>query len=154
MLVVVYSRTIAFSSGPKLHQPIHFVGAKKKKLAYLSNCTEWPGDTRLPVRCIYSSVGHARLFRVNKRPVCPWQRLEGFIIDNFPLAWAPRFVYQNANAYLADCAVCSSGYGRGVANECHRCTETFKGGMYFVAAVALLLTVVVGALLAVFLVRS
>lgn len=59
---------------------------------------------------------------------------------------------QKTNASFADCAVCSSSYGRGVANACHLCTETFKGCMYFVLAVALLITIVVVALLAVYLV--
>lgn len=59
----------------------------------------------------------------------------------------------NTNASLLDCAVCSSGYGRGVANACHLCTATFKGWMYFVLAVATLITIVVAVLLAVFLVR-
>lgn len=54
----------------------------------------------------------------------------------------------------AECAVCSSGYGRGVANACHLCTASFKGGMYFVLAVAALLTLFVAVLLAVYLVRQ
>lgn len=54
----------------------------------------------------------------------------------------------------SECAVCAPGYGRGVANACHECTATFRGGMYFVMAVGLLLTVVVALLLAVYLVRQ
>lgn len=50
--------------------------------------------------------------------------------------------------------MCAPGYGRGVANACHQCTATFKGGMYFVLALGLLLTIVVAALLAVYLVRG
>lgn len=56
--------------------------------------------------------------------------------------------------YIADCAVCASGYGGGVANECHLCTAGFKGGMYFLLALATLLTIGVGFLLAVYLVSE
>lgn len=51
-----------------------------------------------------------------------------------------------------DCAVCSTGYGRGVANTCHRCTAEFKAGMYFVLVVVVIFTLVVVALLAIYLV--
>ncbi|CAM9462085.1 unnamed protein product, partial [Ectocarpus sp. 12 AP-2014] len=60
--------------------------------------------------------------------------------------------YCNAGYEGPQCAVCASGYGRGVANACHLCTASFKGGMYFVLAVASLLTLFVAALLAVYLV--
>ncbi|CBJ26637.1 adhesin-like protein [Ectocarpus siliculosus] len=60
--------------------------------------------------------------------------------------------YCNAGYEGPQCAVCASGYGRGVANACHLCTASFKGGMYFVLAVAALLTLFVAALLAVYLV--
>ncbi|CAM9140361.1 unnamed protein product [Ectocarpus sp. 12 AP-2014] len=60
--------------------------------------------------------------------------------------------YCNAGYEGPQCAVCSSGYGRGVANACHLCTASFKGGMYFVLAVVALLTLFVAALLAVYLV--
>lgn len=52
------------------------------------------------------------------------------------------------------CSVCSSRYGRGVANQCHLCTKRFEGAMYFVVSVVTLLSLVVIALLAVYLVRS
>ena len=52
------------------------------------------------------------------------------------------------------CSVCSTGYGRGAANQCHSCSEGFKGGMIFILSVGVLLTLVVLALLAVYLVRS
>lgn len=55
---------------------------------------------------------------------------------------------------FAVCAVCAEGYGRGVANACHECTESFKGGMYFVMALAMLLTIIVGTLLAIYLVSG
>ncbi|CAN0008375.1 unnamed protein product, partial [Scytosiphon promiscuus] len=52
------------------------------------------------------------------------------------------------------CAVCAAGYGRGVADACHLCTASFKGGMYFVVAVIALLMLVVAALLAVYLMEN
>ncbi|CBJ33868.1 probable extracellular nuclease (ISS) [Ectocarpus siliculosus] len=60
--------------------------------------------------------------------------------------------YCNAGYEGPQCAVCASGYGRGVANACHLCTASFKGGMYFVLGVTALLTFFVAALLAVYLV--
>ena len=54
----------------------------------------------------------------------------------------------------SECAICAPGYGRGVGNACHECTAVFKGGMYFLLAVGLLLTIMVGLLLAVYLVRG
>lgn len=50
--------------------------------------------------------------------------------------------------------MCASGYGRGVADACHPCTASFKGGMYFVVAVTALLTLIIVVLLAVYLVRK
>eukprot|EP00752_Nemacystus_decipiens_P010943 g9725.t1 len=50
------------------------------------------------------------------------------------------------------CAVCSSGYGGGVANACHECSSDFKAGMYFVIATVSLLVLALAALLAVYLV--
>lgn len=55
---------------------------------------------------------------------------------------------------VSDCAVCSEGYGRGVANACHKCTASIKNGMYFILAVSGLLTLIVGVLLAVYLVSG
>ncbi|CAM9117899.1 unnamed protein product, partial [Laminaria digitata] len=49
-------------------------------------------------------------------------------------------------------SVCSSGYGRGAANQCHQCTAGFKGVILFMLSVAALLTLVVMALLVVYLV--
>ncbi|CAN0138387.1 unnamed protein product, partial [Pylaiella littoralis] len=60
--------------------------------------------------------------------------------------------YCNAGYKGPQCAVCSSDYGRGAASACHRCTASFKGGMYFVFAVATMVTIVIAALLAVYLV--
>eukprot|EP00904_Undaria_pinnatifida_P010820 jgi/Undpi1/6869/HiC_scaffold_21.g09345.m1 len=50
------------------------------------------------------------------------------------------------------CSVCSSGYGRGAANQCHVCSESFKGGVFFMLSLAMLAALVVAALLAVYLV--
>lgn len=50
------------------------------------------------------------------------------------------------------CSVCSSGYGSGAANQCHECTDDFKGVIFFVLSVAVLVALVVLALLGVFLV--
>lgn len=52
------------------------------------------------------------------------------------------------------CAACSTGYGKDVANGCHKCSDSFKGGMYFVLAVVGLLTIFVVTLLTVYLVRN
>lgn len=52
------------------------------------------------------------------------------------------------------CAVCSSGYGSGTANDCHECTDSFKGGMYFLVVVVVLLALTVAYLIAVYLVRQ
>ena len=52
-----------------------------------------------------------------------------------------------------ECAVCASGYGKGAASECHRCTTGFKAGMYFVVTIVAVFALVVMALLAVYLVR-
>ena len=52
------------------------------------------------------------------------------------------------------CAVCASGYGRGAANHRHRCTKGFKAAMYLVIALLGACTLVVLALLAVYLVRT
>ena len=52
----------------------------------------------------------------------------------------------------ADCAVCLTGYGRGSSNSCHECTPEFKGGMYFVSAVAVLIATIVLIMLAIYLV--
>lgn len=54
---------------------------------------------------------------------------------------------------LADCAVCSAGFGRGAGNECHQCTGSFKGVMYFLLALAALVTLLLMTLLAIYLVR-
>ncbi|CAM9095530.1 unnamed protein product, partial [Laminaria digitata] len=51
-----------------------------------------------------------------------------------------------------ECTVCAPGYGRGAANHCHRCTTSFKAGMYFVITTAAVCALVVMALLAVYLV--
>eukprot|EP00903_Cladosiphon_okamuranus_P009052 g8654.t1 len=40
------------------------------------------------------------------------------------------------------CAVCSSGFAGGIANGCHECSEAFRAGMYFLAAVAAALSLV------------
>lgn len=53
-----------------------------------------------------------------------------------------------------ECAVCAPGYGRGTANECHRCTTGFKTGMYLMIALVAACAIVVLALLAVYLVRT
>ncbi|CAM9101274.1 unnamed protein product, partial [Laminaria digitata] len=50
------------------------------------------------------------------------------------------------------CEVCSPGYGRGAANECHTCSQGFKISMYFLVVICALVTLVVVALLAVYLV--
>ena len=52
------------------------------------------------------------------------------------------------------CTVCASGYGRGAANECHRCTTGFKAGMYFLITMVVVCTLVMLALLVVYLVRK
>lgn len=54
----------------------------------------------------------------------------------------------------AECAVCSPGFGRGAANECHTCSEGFKIGMYFLVVVSALVTIVIVALIAIYLVRG
>ncbi len=59
----------------------------------------------------------------------------------------------DASCYIV-CAVCSSGYGAGVANSCHRCSSSVKSGTYFVAATTSLLALALGALLAVYLVSE
>lgn len=56
-------------------------------------------------------------------------------------------------AMLKVCSVCSTGYGRGAANQCHICSDSFKGGMFFLLSVAVLLAIGVASLLAVYLVR-
>lgn len=55
---------------------------------------------------------------------------------------------------LVGCAVCSSGYGGGVANSCHQCSDGFKGAMYFVSSVAGVMILTFGVLVVVFLVRD
>ncbi|CAM9236456.1 unnamed protein product, partial [Sphacelaria rigidula] len=50
------------------------------------------------------------------------------------------------------CAVCSAGFGRGAGNECHQCTGSFKGVMYFLLALAALVTLLLMTLLAIYLV--
>lgn len=57
-------------------------------------------------------------------------------------------------ALVSDCAVCSEGYGRGVANECHICTAEFEAGMYFVLSIAIVVTLAFGTLLAIYLVGT
>lgn len=52
------------------------------------------------------------------------------------------------------CAICSPGYGTGVANSCHRCSSGIMSGMYFVVAAASLLVLALAALLAVYLVSE
>lgn len=37
--------------------------------------------------------------------------------------------------FKSDCAVCSSGFAGGISNGCHECSEAFRAGMYFLAAV-------------------
>lgn len=59
----------------------------------------------------------------------------------------PRFA-------ATDCAVCAAGYGRGVANECHECTEGVKAWMYSLLVMAAVFTVVFGILIAIYLVSS
>ena len=54
----------------------------------------------------------------------------------------------------SECAVCTSGYGRGVATECHRCTPGFKAGMYFAIVIASFCSLVVMTLLVVYLVSK
>ena len=51
------------------------------------------------------------------------------------------------------CSACSSGYGRGAANQCHLCSESFKGGMIFLLSVMVLAALAVVVLLSVYLVR-
>eukprot|EP00904_Undaria_pinnatifida_P010819 jgi/Undpi1/6868/HiC_scaffold_21.g09344.m1 len=64
----------------------------------------------------------------------------------------------DAQGYCSDgyegvvCSVCAAGYGRGAANQCHECTEDFKGGMFFVLSLAVLLAIGVVALLSAYLV--
>ena len=67
---------------------------------------------------------------------------------------APRFPLPARLFSLKVCSVCSSGYGSGAANQCHECSEGFKGGMFFLLSVALVLALAVVALLAVYLVRA
>lgn len=52
-----------------------------------------------------------------------------------------------------ECAVCSSGYGRGATNQCRTCSEGFKIGMFFLVTILALVSVVVAALLVVYVVR-
>ena len=56
--------------------------------------------------------------------------------------------------HLTVCSVCASGYGRGASNQCHLCTARFEQAMYFVLALTALATLVVSAMLAVYLVRN
>ncbi|CAM9349550.1 unnamed protein product, partial [Hapterophycus canaliculatus] len=60
--------------------------------------------------------------------------------------------YCNEGYEGPQCAVCAPGYGGGVGNTCHVCSARFKNGMYALCAVSLLLTAVVAAFLAVYLV--
>ncbi|CBJ33129.1 asn/thr-rich large protein family protein [Ectocarpus siliculosus] len=60
--------------------------------------------------------------------------------------------YCNEGYVGPQCAVCETGFGKGMADECHSCTAGFKGGMYFLLAVVLLAMVVVVVLLAIYLV--
>ncbi|CAM9574874.1 unnamed protein product, partial [Ectocarpus sp. 12 AP-2014] len=60
--------------------------------------------------------------------------------------------YCNEGYVGPQCAVCDTGFGKGVADECHSCTAGFQGGMYFLLAVVLLAMVVVVVLLAIYLV--
>ncbi|CBJ32402.1 adhesin-like protein [Ectocarpus siliculosus] len=60
--------------------------------------------------------------------------------------------YCNEGYVGPQCAVCDTGFGKGVADECHSCTAGFKGGMYFLLAVLLVAMVVVVVLLAIYLV--
>ncbi|CAN0330304.1 unnamed protein product [Ascophyllum nodosum] len=50
------------------------------------------------------------------------------------------------------CGVCSPGYGRGSSNSCHECTAEYKGIMFFVFTVAVVISVIVIILLGVYLV--
>ena len=52
------------------------------------------------------------------------------------------------------CAVCAPGYGGGVVNACHECTDGFKTGAYIVVSFASILVLVVAALLSVYLVSG
>ena len=52
------------------------------------------------------------------------------------------------------CTVCASGYGRGAANECHRCTTGFRAVMYFLFTMVAVCALVMLALLVVYLVRK
>ncbi|CAB1104673.1 unnamed protein product [Ectocarpus sp. CCAP 1310/34] len=60
--------------------------------------------------------------------------------------------YCNEGYVGPQCAVCGTGFGKGVAYECHPCTAGFQGGMYFLLAVVLLAMVVVVVLLTIYLV--
>lgn len=51
-----------------------------------------------------------------------------------------------------DCAVCDKEYARGAANSCKKYTDTFKDSIYFLLGTAGLLTIAVGAILAIYLV--
>lgn len=55
---------------------------------------------------------------------------------------------------LTDCAVCEKDYGRGAGRSCHKCTPEFLLLMYFLLAMGLALTIVVGGLLTVYLVSG
>lgn len=61
---------------------------------------------------------------------------------------------RNGVYLLTDCAVCDNNYGRGAGRSCHKCTTEFLIVMYFLLAMSLTLTIVVGSLLTVYLVSG
>lgn len=65
-----------------------------------------------------------------------------------------RFNHPGLSTLDADCAVCSAGYGNGAGHACHRCTDDFKAGMYVVLTLMAVCTIIVAALLAVYLVSE
>lgn len=76
--------------------------------------------------------------------VCRW----------LPLPATFNMVFVRNDLYLlTDCAVCEKNYGRGAGRSCHKCTTKFLIVMYCLLTTGLALTIILGGLLTVYLVR-